>query len=226
MYNFFLMAKCAIHVNFLCYIRKLYLCVEKNIWLHIHIYFKMFEQWAWFIIPRHRKAERGIWKWVASVRPSVRPSQILCAPLLLQFFTDSFETLQGSLLSLEDDPLEFSCCYDYIFRSYWPFMTLYHILLVHSTTPTVFHRFFWNFTRFFVITWGWPPGIFMMLRLFFLELLPFYDFEPYTACALHCSFSFLPILLKLYRVLCNCLAMIPWNFHVATIIFSRVIALL
>ena len=104
-------------------------------------------------------------------------SQILCAPLLLQFFTDPFETLQGSLLSLEDDPLEFSCCYDYIFRSYCPFMTLYHILR-------------------------------------------------HKSCVHHYSYSFSPILLKLYRVLCYHLRMIPWNFHVATIIFSGVIALL
>ena len=62
---------------------------------------------SWLIVPRlFKEKRRDIVFGFPSFRPSVLPSPYrvctLCAQLLLQFYSDSFETLQMFLPSFED----------------------------------------------------------------------------------------------------------------------------
>ena len=144
--------------------------------------------------PFRRKAEgHSFWLSVIPsvrlfVRPSVCPSVLpspyrvctLCAQLLLQFYSDSFETLQMFLPSFEN----IACGFGYnpqinsshffrnlnlvIFRAFWQWKRMDSGYLVCATPPTVSFRFFWNFTDVFTRLWRYARGLDMLLRLIFI----------------------------------------------------------
>ena len=89
-----------------------------------------------------------------------------------------------------------------IFRALILQICVWSIYLVSATPPTVFGESFWNFTVVFRMVWRYAYCFLRLLKLFFLSVRP--SVRPcvsahHHSCIGNSSYSFRPILLKLYR---------------------------
>ena len=94
-----------------------------------------------------------------------------------------------------------------IFRTLILQICIWSIYLVSATPPTVFGESFWNFTVVFRMVWRYAYCFLRILKLFFLHFnLDIFSslyatdmYREYMPCIGNSSYSFRPILLKLYR---------------------------
>ena len=120
----------------------------------------------------------------------------LWAQLLLQFWTDPFETLQVFLSWSEDMHVLFTESFSFFFFFFFFFFTFFHIFnldffawfwvcsgdIVSVTPPTVLYRSLWNFTGILIMVWRYACGFYRILMLFFFQNFHIFNLDFFFSC--------------------------------------------
>ena len=156
-----------------------------------------------------------------SVRPSTLTMGVLWAQLLLQFFTDLFETLQMFSSWCEDVHVVWILLLDY-FLSLFPLCELFRPqcidsgYLVSATAHTILYQSFLNFAHVFSMVWKCACGLGIILALIFLTFstlwtLSFSDLR-FDENVVAVSTLWAQLLIQFYTNLYETLHMfLPWS---------------
>ena len=158
-----------------------------------------------------------------SVCPSVRPfvsahhhscignSSYSFRPILLKLYRCFKDGLKICILFFQNPEIIFYHFFPIfnldIFRALILQICIWSMYLVSATPPTVFGESFWNFTVVFRMVWRYAYCFLRILKLFFLHFnLDIFSslyatdmYREYMPCIGNPTYSFRPILLKLYR---------------------------